>query len=117
MIGSARRVGLTHDDPLPEVNSSTQHVYYRYLLTQLTIPFRAKLWRKISRDSDKLVRVTVTGLYDFDQYEVEECHGLIGVGKEPGGSVEFSLREIEGIEDKANRRLIEDYAYWLTNYG
>ncbi len=61
---------------------------------------------KISRDSDKLVRLTATGLYDFDQFEVkvEECHGLIGVDKEPGGAVEFSLREIEGIEDEANRR-------------
>ena len=43
--------------------------------------------------------------------------GLIGVGKEPGGPVEFPLAEIEGIEDGANRRLIEDYAYWLANYG
>jgi len=74
--------GLTHDDLLPKVTSSNQHVYYRYLLTQLTIPFRAKCWKKISRDSDKLVRLTVTGLYDFDDYDVEECHGLIGVGKE-----------------------------------
>jgi hypothetical protein len=63
------------------------------------------------------VRLTVTGLYDFDQYEVEECHGLIGVGKEPGGSVEFSLTEIEGMENEANCGLIEDYAYWLVNYG
>jgi len=31
--------------------------------------------------------------------------------------LEFSLRDIEGIEDQANRRLIEDYASWLVNYG
>lgn len=31
--------------------------------------------------------------------------------------VEFPLCEIEGIEDKANRKLIEDYSYWLANYG
>ena len=99
------------------MNSSTQHVYYRYLLTQLSFPFRAKFLKKISRDSNKLVRLTVTGLYNFDDYDVEESYGLIGVGKEPGGSVEFSLREIEGIEDGANRRLIEDYAYWLANCG
>ena len=49
------------------------------------------------------------------EYEVEERYGLIGVGKEPGGPVEFPLIEIEGIEDEANRRLIEDYAYWLAN--
>ena len=37
------------------------------------------------------------------------------MGKEPGGSVEFPLAEIEGIEGESNRRLIEDYAYWLAN--
>jgi hypothetical protein len=57
----------------------------------------------------------VTGLYDLDGYEVEERYGLIGVGKEPGGPVEFPLAEIEGIEGESNRRLIEDYAYWLAN--
>ena len=25
------------------------------------------------------------------------------------------VREIETIEDEANRRLIDDYAYWLAN--
>jgi hypothetical protein len=109
--------GLTHDDLLPEVNRKNQFAYYRYLLAHLTLPFRAQYQRKTGPYSSKLVRLTVTGLYDFDQYEVEECYGLIGVGKEPGGSVEFPLRDIEGIEDEANRRLIEDYAYWLANYG
>ncbi len=108
--------GLTHDDPLPNVSPETLMTYYRYLLAHLTLPFRAYYRRKTGPYSSKLVRLTVTGLYDFDQYEVEECHGLIGVGQEPGGSVEFSLREIEGIEDEANHRLIEDYAYWLVNY-
>ena len=37
------------------------------------------------------------------------------MGKEPGGPVEFPLTEIEGIEGETNRRLIEDYAYWLAN--
>lgn len=109
--------GLTHDDLLPEVNRKNQFPYYSYLLAHLTLPFRAQYRRMTGPNSSKLVRLTVTGLYDFDQYEVEECHGLIGVGKEPGGSVELSLREIEGIEDQANRRLIEDYAFWLVNYG
>jgi hypothetical protein len=99
------------------VNRKNQFAYYRYLLAHLTLPFRAQYQRKTGPYSSKLVRLTVTGLYDFDQYEVEECYGLIGVGKEPGGSVEFPLRDIEGIEDEANRRLIEDYAYWLANYG
>ncbi len=108
---------LTHDDLLPEVNRKNQSAYYHYLLAHLTLPFRAQYRRKTGPYSSKLVRLTVTGLYDFDQYEVEECHGLIGVGKEPGGSVEFSLRDIEDIEDQANRRLIEDYAPWLVNYG
>jgi hypothetical protein len=56
-------------------------------------------------------------LSDLDRSEVEEHYGLIGEGKEPGGRVEFPLTEIEGIKDKTNRRLIDDYSYWLANFG
>jgi Calcium binding len=107
--------GLTHDDFLPEVDEENQHTYYRYLLSHLTLPFRAQYRPGRRRSSGKPVRLTVTGLEDVDEYEVEERYGLIGVGKEPGGPVEFPLIEIEGIEGEANRRLIEDYAYWLAN--
>jgi hypothetical protein len=107
--------GLTHDDFLPEVNEENQHTYGRYLLAHLTLPFRAQYRPGRSRSSGKPVRLTVTGLHDLDRYEVEDRYGLIGVGKEPGGPVEFPLTEIEGIEGETNRRLIEDYAYWLAN--
>jgi hypothetical protein len=107
--------GLTHDDFLPEVNREHQHTYYRYLLSHLTLPFRAQYRPGRRRSSGKPVRLTVTGLEDVNEYEVEERYGLIGVGKEPGGPVEFPLIEIEGIEGESNRRLIEDYAYWLAN--
>ncbi len=107
--------GLTHDDLLPEVNEENQHAYARHLLAHLNLPFRAHYRPGHRRSSGKPVRLTVTGLYDLDQYEVEEHYGLIGVGKEPGGPVEFPLAEIEGIEGESNRRLIEDYAYWLAN--
>lgn len=107
--------GLTRDDFLPEVNEENQHAYARHLLAHLTFPFRAQYRPGRRRSSGKPVRLTVTGLYDLDGYEVEERYGLIGVGKEPGGPVEFPLAEIEGIEGESNRRLIEDYAYWLAN--
>jgi hypothetical protein len=107
--------GLTHDDFLPDVNEENQHAYARYLLAHLNLPFRAQYRPGRRRSSGKPVRLTVTGLYDLNRYEVEEHYGLIGVGKEPGGPVEFPLAEIEGIEGESNRRLIEDYAYWLAN--
>ena len=90
--------GLTHDDLLPEVNEENQHTYARHLLAHLTLPFRAHYRPGGRRPSGKPVRLTVTGLYDLDGYEVEERYGLIGVGKEPGGP-------------------IDDYVYWLANYG
>lgn len=108
-------LGLTHDDFLPDVNVENQHAYARYLLAHLNLPFRAQYRPGRRRSSGKLVRLTVTGLYDLDGYEVEERHGLIGVGKVPGGPVEFPLAEIEEIEGESNRRLIEDYSYWLAN--
>lgn len=109
-------LGLTHDDFLPEVNVESQHAYARYLLDHLNLPFRAQYRPGRQRPSGKPVRLTVTGLYDLDQYEVEEHYGLIGVGKDPGGSVEFPLVGIEGIEGESNRRLIKDYAYWLGGF-
>jgi hypothetical protein len=109
--------GLTHDDFPPKVTKKNQRTYYRYLLDHLRMPFRARYRPGRGRSSGKLVRLTVTGLYEFDKYEVEENYGLIGVGKEPGGPAEFPLAEIEGIEGGTNRVLIEDYAYWLANFG
>src|SRR4051794_10231944 len=59
--------GLTHDDPLPEVNEENQHAYARYLLAHLTLPFRAQ-YRPGRRPSPgKPVRLTVTGLDDLDR--------------------------------------------------
>jgi Calcium binding len=108
--------GLTHDDLVPCVDYKSQRLYYHYLLSRLTFPFRARFRKKISRDAPKLVRLTVAGLYDFDDYDVNNGYGLIGVGKEPGGEVEFPLIEIEDIQDSSNRQLIRDYAYWLANW-
>jgi calcium binding protein len=107
---------LTHDDLLPDVDEDSLSTYYHYLLEHATFPFRAKFWKSLGGHSRKLVRLTVTGLYDIDDYELDEGFGIIGVGKDPGGNLEFPLIEIEGIEDKANRRLIEDYSYWVVNW-
>jgi len=109
--------GLTHDDFVPEVNRNNLHAYYRYLLAQLTLPFRAKYRRQTGLHSSKPLRLTVTGPEDVGQYAVEKGYGLIGLGKEPGRSVEFPLKDIEGIQDQANDTLIGDYCYWLANNG
>src|SRR4051812_37355357 len=105
--GRVRKVfGLTSDELLPEVNEENQHAFARHLLAHLTLPFRAQYRPGSRQSSRKPVRLTVTGLYDLDAYEVEERYGLIGVGKGPGGTVEFPLAEIEGIENETNRRLV-----------
>ncbi len=64
--------GLSHDDFLPGVDEEHQHTYYRYLLAHLTLPFRAQYRPGRRRSSGKPVRLTVTGLEDVDEYEVEE---------------------------------------------
>jgi hypothetical protein len=35
-------LGLTHDDPLPDVGRKTLRVYYRYLAANVKFPFKAK---------------------------------------------------------------------------
>ena len=91
--------------------------YNQHPCGQRIKPITIKTGGEVSfRSALSIIRLTVTGLEDLDQYEVEERYGLMGVGKEPGGAIEFPLIQIEGIEDEANRQLIDDYSYWLANF-
>src|SRR5271157_6267293 len=63
-------LGLTHDDPLPEVSRKTLLAYYRYLAANLWFPFKAKT------ESDGTT-LTVSRLIDPKESELDEEEGLL----------------------------------------
>jgi len=100
-------LGLTHDDPLPEVSRKTLLAYYRYLAANLKFPFKAKT------ESDGTT-LTVSRLIDPKQSELEEEEGLLCEARDRQASFTVPLSELE--DAVGNRKLVEDYGYWFWNW-
>jgi hypothetical protein len=108
-------LGLTHDDPLPDVSRKTLLAYHRYLATRLKFPFPATSW-DFGRLYDQLRSLTIHSLLDPGEDGLDEEEGLIATGLGQDGPVEIPLADVE-IEKKApNHRLISDYSYWFHNW-
>jgi len=105
---------LTTDDPLPDVEYDTLAVYYQYLVDQLSFPFQAQYKPEDRRSGSKPCQVTVRSLYDIDDYDAEECYGLIGIGLYQDKRIEFPIRDIDVKQNDPNRQLIDDYKFWMA---
>jgi len=99
-------LGLTHDDPLPEVSRKTLIAYHRYLAANLRFPLRA-------RSEADGTSLTVHRLLDPKECDPDE-EGLLCEARSREGPLDVPLSEL----DKAvgNRKLVEDYAYWFYNW-
>jgi len=100
-------LGLTHDDPLPDVSRKTLLAYYRYLAANLKFPFKAKT------ESDGTT-LTVSRLIDSKEYELDEEEGLLCEAREREKPFPFPLSELD--DAVGNRKLVEDYGYWFWNW-
>ncbi len=109
-------LGLTHDDPLPDVSPETLTTYYRYLAANLKFPFFCSYWAKSGRLSSKKVIVPISRLEAPGEHEFDEEYGLFGLGIDQDEEIEFPLDEIELKKKDPNYRLISDYSYWLHNW-
>jgi hypothetical protein len=110
-------LGLTQDDPLPEVSEETLLAYHRYLAAHLKFPLHVTAWEKSGPFSSKKVTVAITSLADPREGGIDEEYGLIGLARHPNGEdLEFPLDEIELGKKDPNRRLLSDYAYWFHNW-
>ncbi len=110
-------LGLTHDDPLPDVTEETLLAYRNYLVTNLKMPIEAKFWEDNGRHSQRRVTVKLTRLSDPESDGIDEELGLTGRGRGPDGfPAELPLDEIEVGKKDPNRRLLEDYSYWFHNW-
>jgi hypothetical protein len=107
-------LGLTSDDPLPEVEEDTLRAYHRYLAAHLLLPYEAQ-WEP---ESGPAQTVTITALGDLeDESWVDEICGLLCQGKTGGRVIDVPLGECEARTGGPNRQLLKDYSYWFRNYG
>jgi len=100
-------LGLTHDDPLPEVSLKTLLAYYRYLAASLKFPFKAR------SESDGM-SLTVHRLFDPKEYELDEEEGLLCEARDREESFPVPLFELD--DAVGNRKLVGDYGYWFWNW-
>lgn len=105
---------LTTDDPLPDVEYDTLAVYHQYLVDQLSFPFQAQYKPEDRRSGSKPCQVTVRSLYEIDDYDAEECYGLIGIGLYQDKRIEFPIRDIDVKRNDANCQLLDDYKSWMA---
>ncbi len=110
-------LGLTHDDPLPEISLETLLTYHRYLKAKLKFPFNAYCGEEdVGPFSRKRATMTMTGLLDPMREEPGVEDGLVCKGRRRGEEVEVLLAEIEVGKKNPNHKLISDYAYWFHNW-
>jgi hypothetical protein len=112
-----KALGLTHDDPLPEISLEALLAYHRYLTANLKFPLHVTSWEKSGPFASKKVTIAITGLADPQEGGIDMEYGLLGLGRDPKGEeIEFPLGEIELGKTDPNRRLLSDYAHWFHNW-
>jgi hypothetical protein len=110
-------LGLTGDDPLPEVDDESLQAYHRYLAAHLSFPFEAAWSQESGPFSSSTLTVTIKSLGDpEDDSWADEICGLLCQAKLKGRVIEVPLAECEAKKDSPNQQLLKDYASWFWNY-
>ena len=99
-------LGLTHDDPLPDVSRKNLVAYHRYLAARLKFPFKAR------SEADGMP-LTIQRLLDPKECDLDE-EGLLCEARSRGGPFEVPLAELDEA-GSGNRKLVGDYGYWFGN--
>src|SRR3954468_21140762 len=67
-----KALGLTHDDPLPEVTYENLLTYHRYLSQTLVFPFKARYEKLVGRSKRVEMPLAVTGLLRPEDCMIDE---------------------------------------------
>ena len=111
-------IGLTRDDPLPDVCHDTLLTYHRYLMKNLKFPFKAFCGEEeIGPGARKRITMKVTALLDLEDDGPIEDDGLICLGRDQDEEVVFPLGEVEVGKKTPNYTLVSDYAFWFHNWS
>ena len=110
-------LGLTRDDPLPDVSHDTLLTYHRYLMKNLKFPFNAFCGEEeIGPGARKRITMKVTALLDPEEDGPIEDDGVICLGHDRDEEIVFPLGEVEVRKKDPNYKLVSDYAYWFHNW-
>ena len=105
-------LGLTGDDPVPDVDESMLVMYWDHLRRHLSLPFEARHCPEDGPEND----VSVIALPDPDEHDCDEFYGLLCEARLGRRQITIPLGEIEVTKRSPNRQLIEDYVYWFWNW-
>ena len=105
-------LGLTGDDPVPDVDPSTLVAYWNHLRRHLSLPFEARHCPEDGPEND----VSVIALPDPDEYDCDEFHGLFCEARLGRRQITIPLGEIEVTKRNPNHQLMDDYLYWFWNW-
>jgi hypothetical protein len=108
-------VGLTSDDPVPDVQEATLLRYYRYLTENLSFPFEAE-YSEETADGFITHRVQVLQLLDPNEFDDDDFYGLLCEAREGRYKLYIPFAEVEVKKKDTNYRLVSDYSYWFWNW-
>lgn len=106
-------LGLTSDDPLSNVDDESLRKYHSHLASNLFFPFAATVSKETGPLRFSTFPITVLRL--LGEEEGDETCGLLCEARQGQDRLELPLGELEPSSGDPNRRLIEDYSYWLNN--
>ena len=109
-------MGITHDDPLPQVSPDTLMTYCEYLTANLKFPILSSYWAKTGPFSSKKVIIPISRLEPPVAEEFDEDCPIYGIGIDQDQEIEFPLEVIELKKNDPNYRLISDYTHWSNNW-
>jgi hypothetical protein len=111
-----KALGLTHDDPIPDVSPETLRTYHRFLAANLQFPHFTTYTEETRRGPSGEIPVTITGLLSPEGDDLDESCGLLCRGLDRTEQVELPLDAIAPGKKNPNRRLLVDYSYWFHNW-
>jgi hypothetical protein len=106
-------LGLTSNDPLPEVTTPLLAAYRTFLAAHLSFPFEAR--HEPERGGPAVVKVTGLGEIEDDAM-VDEHYGLLCTARFGRRGIVAPLDALERVEGRTNRQLVDDYSYWFQNW-
>ncbi len=105
-------LGLTGNDPIPDVDPNTLVMYWNHLRQHFSLPFKTRHCPEDGPEND----VSVIALPDPDEYDCDEFYGLFCEARLGRRQITIPLGEIEVAKRNPNRQLMDDYLCWFWNW-
>jgi hypothetical protein len=111
-------LGVADDEPMPHVRLEPLRKFHDYLAVSFSFPFEGRLSSPIGPHRDTKTPLSVVRLMDpVKEYEPEEMYGLICKAVQDKERIDLPLRRIIVAKDNLNHSMLEDYCWWLGNWG